>query len=117
MIKDLAECAKRIPPGPSFWYVRSVVAAAAEHQNQGKNDDPGAAIVKDVAKAVVVIHRTVFLLKDRRQRLRYHSMRGALNGAGAAGEGYRLFFSKTEKDSFLWLPKQKKLPKGSFFVG
>ena len=35
-----------------------VAAAAAEYEDQSKNDDPGAAIVKDVAKTVVVIHKT-----------------------------------------------------------
>jgi hypothetical protein len=40
-----------------FWYVRSVVAAAAENQDQGKDEYPGTAIVKDVAKTVVVIHK------------------------------------------------------------
>jgi hypothetical protein len=32
------------------------VAAAAKYEDEGEDDDPGAAIVEDVAKAVVVIH-------------------------------------------------------------
>ena len=38
-----------------------VIAAAAKYEDQSKNDDPGAGIVKDVAKAVVVIHNALLL--------------------------------------------------------
>jgi hypothetical protein len=41
--------------------LRSVVAAAAKYEDQSKNDDPGTAVVKDVAKAVVVIHNALLL--------------------------------------------------------
>jgi hypothetical protein len=45
--------------GAPFAYVFGLVtAAAAEQKNQSENNDPGAAIVKDVAKTVVVIHKT-----------------------------------------------------------
>jgi hypothetical protein len=48
---------KKTAASRGFSYVMgSVVAAAAEHKDQGKNDDPGAAVIEDVAKAVVVIH-------------------------------------------------------------
>ncbi len=78
----------------------SSVAAAAKHQNQGENDDPGAAIVEDVAKAVVrVIHKasSCDIEGARHGRacckiagsraltavtpLRYHSMSAARKGA------------------------------------
>jgi hypothetical protein len=39
-----------------FSMLGSVVAAAAEYEDQRENNDPGAAVVEDVAKAVVVIH-------------------------------------------------------------
>jgi len=32
----------------------SVAAAATEHDHDGKDDDPGAVIVKEIAKAVVI---------------------------------------------------------------
>ena len=38
-----------------------MVAAAAEHQDQRQDDDPGTAIVKDMAEAVVVIHKQKIL--------------------------------------------------------
>ncbi len=42
---------------------RLVVAAAAEYKDECQDDHPAAAIIKDVAKAVVVIHKS-FLLKN-----------------------------------------------------
>ena len=37
----------------------SVVAAAAEYEDQRQDNEPGTAVIEDVAKAVVVIHLKV----------------------------------------------------------
>ena len=40
-----------------------LVAAAAEYHDQGKDDDPGAVVVKDMTKAIVV-HSVISLRKE-----------------------------------------------------
>jgi hypothetical protein len=44
-----------------FSMLGSVVAAAAEYEDQRKDDHPGAAVIEDVTKAVVVIHKDSLL--------------------------------------------------------
>ena len=45
-------------PGANDRYRQKIealmIATAAEHHNNSKNDDPGAVVVKDVAKTVVI---------------------------------------------------------------
>jgi len=52
-----------------------LVAAAAEYHDQGKDDNPGAVVVKDMTKAVVV-HSVISLRKESSAILREGMQKG-----------------------------------------
>ena len=57
MVFVIQQKRKGAPTGAPFLfgYVLAV-AAAAKYKDEGEDDDPGAAVVKNMAKTVVVIH-------------------------------------------------------------
>jgi hypothetical protein len=64
----------KIAPQGAILHIFLVVAAAAEHKNYSKDDNPGAVIVEDVAEAVVVHICSSVEFYWRFSSAQYHSM-------------------------------------------